>query len=673
MESIKLRDFTMLSCMSMIEFSERRRWINVIDDDGVEVKTDTLLLSMNWFGLILNRYFPKAKCSADQVITLDGRDGYSKFIDDKLLNKPANMFMRREMVNNGNPSFYDEIKQGLFVYQNLLHNYLSIIGERGVVSARSIDVAEIYDHPKIKSIREKRWNNTIREQDAQKRFNKVLLEETDFDHSIFALLYRTKSVDITQSYQLLIERGNVFDLNNAILPFIIKDNYAKGITRLADSLGDSKGAGFSLISNGMALQNAEWLHMKFHNLAHVVKEVKFQYDCGSTKGAYVFIENANFRESLMGKYYFKEDGNIELIHYGTVNQLEIGKIYKIRSSAYCNHGSSGSVCSICFGKMESALPYNKYTKRSAVPGLFFGSTLGERTGQTILKTKHRIGSAMAALFKPSEKDLKYIRTSTNGDVIYLQNEFLKEENCPAIILDKETCEDFADYNSSDNVDEIETSHLRTYSTIKLFTTIPNPMFPDKPGIETPIVTTNIGSRKARMTKDFISFLTEQEAVAEGKSKIVSLANWDPSIPAFELPFVNEDMNAYRVRVEDSLCFKDMKGLIDQEVTEESYGERLNTFWRVVHEQNKDANIVIHDIFLFACSAVNPKTLDYSLPSAQDSRYFVKFTECIENRGQGNALIYGYQSKVLMGSPLNFLNDTRQGGVLESFIQPIASR
>jgi len=64
-------------------------------------------------------------------------------------------------------------------------------------------------------------------------------------------------------------------------------------------------------------------------------------------------------------------------------------------------------------------------------------------------------------------------------------------------------------------------------------------------------------------------------------------------------------------------------------------------------------------------------LDYSMPSNNDTRYFVPFHDCIMNRGQGNALQYGWQSKGLVGSVTNFLTKNRQGGVLEALIQPIA--
>lgn len=668
MEKIKLRKFSEMPCIQMLNFTERRRWITVVDDNNEEVVTDTLLLAQNWFGLILHRHFPEEPYTINEVIDLSGRDGYPTFANDKLLNKPINVFLKVIMIKYDDPFFYDLTKQLIFVFQNLLHNFLCIFAKYYAVSARSIDVKRIFEHPKIQRIKKERLEGKMTQGEAAIVFDRILLNEKDFDTSVFALLYRTKSLDRIQSYQLIIERGSVFDINNTILPFNIDNGYAEGVNLLADSLGDSKGAGFSLISNGAALQDSEWFHMKIHNLAHVVQGLQYQHDCGTTKGMVVTIISKDFRSSLMGKWYFKEDGQCELIHEDTVENLKVGKVYKIRSVAWCDHSHGGKPCAKCFGRMDSAIPYNIYTKRSAVPGLFFGSTYGETIGQNILKTKHRIGSAMAVSFKPRKEDEKYI--DTDGDYIFFQDNFLEKDKAPYIVLDKFTCLDFADFIAMENVEELDPNHLRTYEDVQVQMRVPNPMFEGKYGIETHVIHTTVGSRKARMTQEFIAFLKDKKMEEEGRVMKVSLHGWDSELPAYELPFINEDLDSYRRRVEDSLKFINLKGLIEVEVDEVRHGEQMIEFWKVVNERNKDANIIIHDIFLWACMCRDPKNLDYSLPVGDEPRVFVSYHDCIMNRGQGNALIYGWQSKSLTGSPMNFEVENRQGGVLESFISPI---
>lgn len=669
METIQLRSFSEMKVLDMINFCETRREITVIDDLKEEVVTDTMILGANWFGLIMHRHFPEEPYLAEEVLELSGQNGYPTFLNDVHANKPCNLFMRRIMLKYEDPHFYDLIKQLLFVFQNLLHNYLSVLGEHGVVSARSVDVNRIYRHAKMKQIRKERRENKMTQDEAMIVFDRVLLTEKDFDTSVFALLYRTKALDRIQSYQMIIERGSVFDINNAVLPFNIDTPYCEGITNVADSLGDSKGAGFSLISNGAALQDSEWFHMKIHNLAQIVKSIQYQTDCGSTKGAVVTVISKDFKDSLMGKYRIMEDGSTELIHYGTIGKIKVGETIKIRSVAWCNVSHDGKPCSVCFGRMASAIPYNIYTKRSAVPGIFYGSTFGERIGQNILKTKHRIGSAMTIPFIPRKEDDKYIHS--DGDYIFFQEKFLTKEKSPYIVLDRLTCLDFADFIAMENVEDLDPNHLRTYDEIQINVRVPNPMFEGRFGLESHVIETVVGSRKARMTQEFIAFLKDKKFEEEGRIMKVSLVGWDSEQPAYELPFINEDLDAYRRRVEDSLKFINLKGLIDVNVDEVSHGEQLIQFWKVVNEQSKDSNIIIHDIFLWACMCRDPKNLDYSTPTADEDRVFVSFHDCIMNRGQGNSLMYGWQSKSLTGSPANFMVKRTQGGVLEGFMNPIA--
>lgn len=670
MEQISLRAFATLTCLDMLVYCETRREVKVVDDLGDEVVTDTMLLGMNWFGFIIHRHFPDEPYTVNEVIDLQGRDGYPRYIDDKLLKRPIDEFLPVVMPKYDSPEFYDLIRQYNFVHQNLLHNYLSIIGQKAVVSARALDVKNIYYHPKIQRIKKERREGKITTKEASIIFNRVMLDETDFDTSIFALLYRTKSLDVIQSYQLLIERGKVFDLNNTILPFNIDNSYAEGIKwHLADSIGESKGSGFALISNGAALQDSEWFHMKVHNLASVQRSVIYQYDCGSTRGPIVKVVSEAFRRNLQGKYYFKEDGSVKMITPQNWDEIKVGETIKLRSVAWCNHGSNGKPCSVCFGGMVSVIPYNPYTKRSAVPGMFFGSVFCSVTGQSILKSKHRIGSAAAVPFVVDKRDKKYI--TTDGDYIYFAEEFIDKEKRPFVILDRDVSADFADYIAMENVDDLDRNHLPTRETIHLRLRVPNPMFAGKFGVETPIVNTSIGSRKARMTKEFIRYLKDQRMEEEGRLYRISLENWDYKLPAYELPIVNEDLNAYRKSVEGYLRFTHLKGLIDEPVTEEMHGDQLLGFWKVVHPQNQASNIVVHDLLLHCCMAKDPKRLEYGLPSVDDERYFVSFHDAIMNRGQGTALMYGWQGKLLTGSPLNFLTPNRQGGVMESFLRPIA--
>lgn len=671
MKTIKLREFANLSCLSMLQFTERRVKVNVIDDQGESQVTDTWMLAISWFGLVIHRHYNDEPYHVDELALLKSKNGRQAFIDDDTLKKPIDNFLGRLMPKYNDPVFYDFIKQLSFTWHNQCHNYLAIKGEEGVVSARSVDIVHIYRHPKIKDLRERVHSRKTNMADAHKEFDEIMMSEQDMNPYVFTLLYRTRSVNSTQSFQLIISRGDVFDLNNVILPNTIMTSYADGITNLADSLGDSKGAGFSLISNGSALQDSEWFHKKVHNLAQVVQAVRYQTDCGSRTGPVLKIISTEFKKSLVGRWTINEDGTNTLLTYDEIKKLETGETIRIRDIAWCHNSKGGVPCSICFGKMESALPYNPYTKKGAVPGLFYGSTFAEPIGQSILKTKHRIGSATSVGFKVERADLPYITTDETGDFIYFHKDILNGESDPYIILDKETQQDFSDFQFMDSLDDLDATRFRTYESIKLKVSIVNPMFDDRKATYFPVLTTTIASRDARMTKTFIEYLLSKPMEEEGRNFKISLKDYSFKEPAFELPQVNEDLDAYRKRVENFLKFQNVTRRWDMKITPELHGETMIAFWKVVDEKYKDANSIMHSIFLWSCMARDPENLDYGLPVGEEPRNFVGLHEMVLSRGLGNSLQYGWQGTSLFGHPNNMLIKNRQGGALEAFMHPIA--
>lgn len=672
MKKVKLRDWANLDLLEMLEQTHRRYRMEVTDDKGQVVITDSRLMAVSWFGLGIHRNFNNEPYQVDELMLLIPKPGRQAFADGHELKTPVDNFLGRLMPKYDDPVFYDRIKQLIFVWHNQLHNYLCIITEPAVVSARSTDILDIRRHPRIADLKNRVMARTTCLADAAKEFEEIMMTEKDFDYSVFALLYRTRGVSSVQSFQLLIARGDVTDLNQTILPNTVLDAYADGITNQADSLADSKGAGISLISNGAALQDSEWFHKKIHNLAQVVRGIMYQTDCGSTTGAVVKIISKEFRNSLVGKWRILPDGNTELLYKEKLEAIKTGDVVTIRSVAWCHHGASGKPCSKCFGKMESSIPYNPYTKRGAVPGLFYGSTFAEPIGQSILKTKHRIGSASTKGYVVAHQDKDYIATDEAGDYIYFNEAILNDNNDPYLILDKETQQDFSDYKFMEDIEELGTAGLRTYESIGLKVSTPNPMLPGQSASRYPRIVTTVASRDARMTKPFVEYLMSKDIIEDGKIFKISLKDFDPEEPAFELPQVNEDLDAYRKRVEDFYKFLEIKGRFDYKITPEIHGEFMVALWKVVDEKYKGANIIMHDIFLFSCMAKNPGELDFSLPNCNDERVFISLHESIINRGMGNALIYGYQNESLLNDPAKFLIKNRQDGVLECFMQPIAA-
>src|ERR1044072_6386467 len=130
----------------MLQFTERRVKIEVMDDHGDKEITDTWMLALTWFSLVVHRHFDTEPYCIDELALLKSVKGRQAFIDDDLLKKPIDNFLGRLMVKHDDPVFYDVIKQLVFTWHNQSHNYLSIKGEVGVVSARAVNVVHVYRH-----------------------------------------------------------------------------------------------------------------------------------------------------------------------------------------------------------------------------------------------------------------------------------------------------------------------------------------------------------------------------------------------------------------------------------------------------------------------------------------------------------------------------------------------
>jgi hypothetical protein len=157
---------------------------------------------------------------------------------------------------------------------------------------------------------------------------------------------------------------------------------------------------------------------------------------------------------------------------------------------------------------------------------------------------------------------------------------------------------------------------------------------------------------------------------EGRNFKISLKDYNHKEPAFELPYVNEDLDAYRKRVENFFKFSFMTDLRSVEITPEIYGDTIIALWKIIDERYKEGNIIIHDIFLWSSTARDPKNLDFKLPEGDETGYFVPLHDTILSGGLGNALLYGWQGDSLLGDPENFLITNRRKGVLEAFMHPM---
>ena len=131
--------------------------------------------------------------------------------------------------------------------------------------------------------------------------------------------------------------------------------------------------------------------------------------------------------------------------------------------------------------------------------------------------------------------------------------------------------------------------------------------------------------------------------------------------------MHEEFDQYRSQIESFLSFSNRNDAwLKREVNEEIFGETLGELWMLVNRKFSGINQIHSEVILSALLATNPSEGLYRLPVGMETRYFVPFSQGIENRGMGGLYIYQKQNSVLE-RPSTYGVKERQGGLMEAYM------
>ena len=664
---ISLREFSNLSEADILRWRGLRVKVEVTDDFGEKTFSDTYALMVTWQGLIIHRAYPELPYSIKELVPSNVANGKVSIVyDDNTLAIPLNYCMQELMPHIHDPVETDFIKRMVHIWQGKLNNLLVVMSEESVISATAEDVMDFMEDEGIKEIRRKVHDNEVTIDEGEDLFKDYILETPTLDNNTLAMMARTGGVSINQVYQTTIVRGAVFDLNNAILPNAITRSYADGIINLVDSMGDSRSAGKALNSNGRGLQDAETFHRKIHLFTSVLREINYTHDCNTTNTVPLKVASTEMAMSLLGKYQVLDTGEKVLIDYKQVKKIRVGETVHLRSIAFCATAKRGNPCGCCYGIMKANIPYNTIMRKSANIGMYSGTTICNPLGQKMLSTKHFIRNAVAKTFTPLERDRDIIRS--NGDEIFLERDMVRPGT--KMVLRAGIVKSLSDLRALDVLDEVSLDKLPYFEEVVFGYEVEDIMIGGKTVQKHPVMT-SVSSRQARLSMGMLQYILTNGWEAEDKKFIaVDMSNWNPVDPVFILPFVREDLDAHRSRVENFMTFnKRNNAWKKQVVTPKLFGEVMGEFWTLINQETKGMNMV-HIESIIACSLVrNPDARDYSLALGDGEKYFSSFVSCIDNRGMGNVMIFEHQQNTL-NNPRTFMIKNRQGSPLETFFKAV---
>lgn len=663
MMQIKLREFANLPEAQVLRWLGTRLAVEVTDDAGEKKKSDTYALMLSWQGLGVHRAFDKLPYLNNELVRSDKFEEGIVYNDAEFA-LPIDNFLERVMPTMYDPHESDLVKRLLYIWQTKLNNIITVMSERSAISATAECVGELIEDPGIVEIKRKIVDCEITIDEGEVEFIDYMKNSPTLNYNTFALLARTGGVAYNQAFQTAVCRGSTFDLNNQIFPNPILDSYAEGIVNLTDSLTESRGAGKALISNGKALRDAEWFHRKTHLFMATTSSINHYHDCGTDMVIPIKITGRDIAKSLMGKYYVDEKGTLGLITKAVYKTIQTGDVVNIRSMAFCKNHDPSQPCRVCYGQMKTSVPFNVIMQKDANIGMYSGTTICNPIGQRMLSTKHFLKNTTTQSFVVNKRlgDDRVI--NSNGDDIFLNKDLCLPGT--QLILDQSVVKELADIRNLDNLEDLGQDKLSYFDNVTFkFESIDEMM--NEKVVEQKPVTTSVSSRSARMSTDLLEYIRINNFQRVDKKYIsIDLAKWNFKSPLFTLPYMHEDLDVHRRKIESFLTLSNRNPVWKaEEITPVKFGETLTEFWNLINEKFKGNNIIHVETMLYSITAKDPENGSYALVNGNGSKYFASLGECIPNRGAGTMLIFERQ-QIALNDHKSFLMKDRQGSQLESF-------
>lgn len=528
--------------------------------------------------------------------------------------------------------------------------YNTVILEYGeyLVSAGSIELAEIYFHPEIVKIRDEMIGTPESITNAQKTVMSIMKTCPTLARNPFIIDLRTGNVKAEQFLQVILVRGFNTELDGHIYKKAIMSNYFKGITDPAEVLMESTLAGKALLHQGAPLEQTEYANrMIQQSSAHV--DLMIKGDCGSevyaeielTRGLFDVMTGLNYLDK--GKLKPLEEDDDELI----------GRKLKFRVPFYCKHRDYQAVCETCYGELAHSVPYGSNL------GTVAGTNSNSQVSQIVLKVKHSEDSANIEPIQIPARAAEFIHLSDDGEDIHV-NRSLRERGV-RLLISTVAKHKIIHGSKLPVLDPKEVSEGNIHN-ISEFDEVVFELPPDSDD-KRPIryrVGVSRGNRRSSLTVEFLKYMIKEEVKINDDGQYeVCLARWDVTKPVFRLPrlhmsmrdFANEVLTFIRSGVDGSSRhlsqLPQLKDYDDPTIALVDLTELINSKVRV--------HMTHIAVVMLSMMVARDGSYGYKTPPLGVPTRFATYNEIQTNRSLGVLFAYQGGSRQInstMAQPLN---------------------
>lgn len=389
-----------VSCHWLLSLNQEERYklpqstFTVVMDDG-EIRSTTERIVISSFYWVFKTHYPEVELKTSYFIGNDRLTAkhFLKLLEHVVRDVYHSSFEKRtrhyaathELPVPSNPIDERVIMRGLSAVvmeiQNTLHNTTGLCLSEYVTGISALDYIEVNDNPNIqkaKAIIKSGESYKTAFPKAYAIATEAMKHDKSLDDNRLALLFRAGQRNIGQILKLVVGVGVVADLNDNIIPHVVKNSFAEGLNSLTDSLVESRSAAKSKFYNKKYIKMLEWANRTFQISAMVIRDIEFG-DCGTTTGMMQVITAKNI-PMLDGRYYINEHSRVNRINGS--DQSLIGKTVLLRGPHHCNHLGHNNVCSVCYGDISLSVIDHENI------GYVSTAIVGERIVQKALSNKH---------------------------------------------------------------------------------------------------------------------------------------------------------------------------------------------------------------------------------------------------------------------------------------------
>ncbi len=588
--------------------------MQVVFDDGV---LDTTIRKTIWSSYMWGMYvdFPKTPALIEHHIGTR-RLGMETHLT--LLNK----VMWAAYDAYGGMLDVEELCRYVYKAINRMYNELTYALEAHVGTISIFDFIAVTEHPKIKEIVANTAPSAFAiDNYAYPKAKEILLNPKELPNNAISIACRNGLVSMGQVLQTTVIRGAAADVDSRIFPHPIMGNFTSGLTKIHDSMIESRSAAKALSFTQEPLQQVEYFNRKMQLMASVVMRLH-PGDCGSQHYMRWYVNSGDLGK-IAGKYY-KTDEGLRPIREGDGHL--IGQPLLWRSPLLCQHPDPQGICTTCMGELSLSVP------RGTNPGHFAATALGEQGAQTVLSTKHLDANALVTAIELSEFEQRYLRTDDDPNIIKLAQR-LRGMKVLLTINAKEAPQ-VQDVTYVEDVTDLQTGQISSLTGIEL--TIHHADGTQ----ETVPMTVNVGSRHSSLTHEALDYMKNRgwELNVMG-NYVIDLTDWNIEWPLFELPMRHANMLDFITTIEKFMRASatpddSAKTLRDYKTIEEA----LRAFYDLVTSQLM-VNVVHLEILMKSLMVRSEKDLDYRMPLIGNKLEFGAFDTTMERRSMSGSMAY----------------------------------